>query len=81
MVRSNRVASTHQTRGFGSRLLRNYPVDHLAGLAADQRKAKGLRQGAEGRGWRAYRDDLGGFAIGWALVIVLVIATALFLSR
>ena len=38
-----------------------------------------LRQGAAGRGWRAYRDDLGGFAIGWVLVIVLVIATAMFL--
>jgi Na+/proline symporter len=38
-----------------------------------------LRQGAAGRGWRAYRDDLGGFAIGWALVIALVIATTMFL--
>ncbi len=38
-----------------------------------------LRQGAAGRGWRAYRDDLGGFAIGWVLVIVLVIATVMFL--
>ncbi len=38
-----------------------------------------LRQGAAGLGWRAYRDDLGGFAIGWVLVIGLVIATALFL--
>jgi Na+/proline symporter len=32
------------------------------------------------RGWRAYRDDLGGFALGWALVIALVIATSLFLQ-
>jgi Na+/proline symporter len=39
-----------------------------------------LRQAAAGRGWQAYRDDLGGFALGWALVIVLVIATAMFLS-
>jgi hypothetical protein len=39
-----------------------------------------LRQAAAGRGWRAYRDDLGGFAIGWVLVIGLVIATALFMS-
>ena len=38
-----------------------------------------LRDGAAGRGWRAYRDDLGGFAIGWVLVIVLVIATVMFL--
>jgi Na+/proline symporter len=39
-----------------------------------------LRQAAAGRGWQAYRDDLGGFALGWALVIVLVMATAMFLS-
>jgi Na+/proline symporter len=37
-------------------------------------------RGAGSRGWNAYRDDLGGFAVGWALVIVLVIATALFLQ-
>jgi hypothetical protein len=37
------------------------------------------RRAAAGRGWHAFRDDLGGFALGWALVIVLVIATALFL--
>lgn len=35
---------------------------------------------SSGRGWRAYRDDLGGFALGWALCIGLVIATALFLG-
>ena len=29
--------------------------------------------------WRLYREDLGGFALGWAIVIVLVAATALFL--
>ncbi|HXW07508.1 MAG TPA: sodium:solute symporter family protein [Vicinamibacterales bacterium] len=34
---------------------------------------------AAGRGWRVYRDDLGGFALGWVLVIVLVAATALML--
>jgi len=33
-----------------------------------------------GRGWRAYREDLGGFAFGWVLVVVLVIATAIFLG-
>ena len=37
------------------------------------------RQGAEGRGWSAYREDLGGFAVGWICVVVLVIATVLFL--
>jgi SSS family transporter len=39
-----------------------------------------LGRGAAGRGWRAYREDLGGFALGWAIVIVLVIGTALFLQ-
>lgn len=39
-----------------------------------------LRGAAAGRGWRAFAEDLRGFAIGWALVIVLVIATALFLA-
>jgi Na+/proline symporter len=34
---------------------------------------------AAGRGWRAYRDDLSGFTIGWAIVILLVVATALLL--
>ena len=35
---------------------------------------------AAGRGWRAYADDLGGFALGWAMVIILVAATALLLA-
>lgn len=39
-----------------------------------------LPRAAAGRGWRAFAEDLRGFAIGWALVIVLVIATALFLA-
>lgn len=39
-----------------------------------------LRAASGGRGWRAYREDLGGFAIGWVLVFVLVIATAVFLK-
>jgi len=39
-----------------------------------------LRAASGGRGWRAYREDLGGFAIGWILVFVLVIATAVFLK-
>jgi Na+/proline symporter len=37
-------------------------------------------RGAAGRGWRAYREDLGGFLIAWVIVIVLVAATALFLA-
>jgi len=39
-----------------------------------------LREAAAGRGWRVYREDLGGFLFGWALVIVLVVGTALYLS-
>jgi len=39
-----------------------------------------LRRAAAGRGWRAFREDLGGFALGWVIVIVLVVATALFLA-
>ena len=39
-----------------------------------------LRQGAQGRGWRAYREDLFGFALGWTIVIVLVAITALLLA-
>jgi Na+/proline symporter len=39
-----------------------------------------LRQAAGGRGWRAYRDDLGGFAVGWLMVLALVAATALLLA-
>jgi Na+/proline symporter len=36
-----------------------------------------LRAGARGRGWRAYREDLNGFVLGWVIVIVLVAITAL----
>jgi Na+/proline symporter len=39
-----------------------------------------LRRAAAGRGWRAYREDLGGFAVGWLMVIALVAATAAFLA-
>jgi Na+/proline symporter len=40
----------------------------------------GLRRAASGRGWRAFREDLGGFALAWAIVFSLVGATALFLG-
>ncbi len=36
-------------------------------------------RGAAGRGWRAYREDLFGFTVGWIIVVVLVAATALLL--
>jgi Na+/proline symporter len=38
------------------------------------------RRGASGRGWRAYREDLGGFALGWVLVVVLVAVTGWWLA-
>jgi Na+/proline symporter len=38
-----------------------------------------LRRAAGARGWRAYREDLGGFAAGWIMVFVVVIATAIML--
>ena len=37
-------------------------------------------RGASGRGWRAYREDLGGFALGWVLVVVLVAVTGWWLA-
>ena len=40
----------------------------------------GCARAARGRGWRAFREDLGGFALGWAIVVVLVVATAVFLA-
>jgi Na+/proline symporter len=39
-----------------------------------------LRAASAGRGWRAYREDIGGFVLGWAVVIVLVAATAFLLA-
>ena len=38
-----------------------------------------LRRAAGAPGWRAYREDLGGFAAGWIMVFVVVIATAIML--
>ncbi|MGH9374060.1 MAG: sodium:solute symporter family protein [Vicinamibacterales bacterium] len=39
-----------------------------------------LGRGAAGRGWRAYREDLGGFTIAWVIVFLLVLATGVFLA-
>jgi Na+/proline symporter len=39
-----------------------------------------LKGAARGRGWRAFSEDLSGFAAGWIVVVVLVAATALLLS-
>ena len=36
--------------------------------------------GAAGKGWRAYREDLVGFAIGWIIVVLLVAGTAWLLA-
>jgi Na+/proline symporter len=38
-----------------------------------------LRRAAGAQGWRAYREDFGGFAAGWIMVFVVVIATAIML--
>jgi Na+/proline symporter len=40
-----------------------------------------LRSAAQGRGWRAFAEDLGGLAAGFGLVVALVSATAWMLSR
>ena len=40
-----------------------------------------LRRRSEGRLWHAYREDLGGFLFGWAIVVVLVVGTAIFLAQ
>jgi SSS family transporter len=36
-------------------------------------------RGARGQGWRAYAEDLRGFALAWVIVIAIVAGTALFL--
>ena len=39
-----------------------------------------LRTVAAGRGWRAFREDITGFAIGWAIVFMLVGGTMVLLA-
>ena len=39
-----------------------------------------LRRAAGAHGWKEYREDLGGFAVGWVIVFVVVIATAIMLK-
>ena len=39
-----------------------------------------LRRVARERGWTVFREDLGGFAAGWVLVLLLVGATAALLA-
>jgi Na+/proline symporter len=39
-----------------------------------------LHHVAAARGWRVFHDDVGGFAVGWIVVIVLVAVTAVFLK-
>ena len=39
-----------------------------------------LRAASAGRGWRAFREDLVGFALAWVIVIALVWTTALLLA-
>ena len=73
------------TQSFFGRL--QTPSDEVAagGSAPDRRplllvNVLRLRRAAGGLGWRAFREDLGGLALGTALVIVLVIVTAAFLA-
>jgi len=39
-----------------------------------------LRRAAGSAGWRIFREDVNGFAIGWLIVVVLVGATAFYLA-
>jgi Na+/proline symporter len=39
-----------------------------------------LPRATAGRGWRTFREDLSGFAIGWVVVFALVAATVAFLA-
>jgi Na+/proline symporter len=39
-----------------------------------------LRAATAGRGWKIFSEDLGGFAVGWAVVVALVAATAVLLK-
>jgi Na+/proline symporter len=39
-----------------------------------------LRSAAGGKGWRAYAEDLGGLAVGFAMVAALIAATAVLLA-
>lgn len=39
-----------------------------------------LRSAAAGRGWRAFREDVEGLAVGWLVVVLLVAATATLLQ-
>jgi Na+/proline symporter len=38
-----------------------------------------LPSATAGRGWRLFREDVGGFALGWAIVVALVAGTVMFL--
>jgi hypothetical protein len=38
------------------------------------------RRAAGAQGWKQYREDLGGFAVGWVIVFVVVSATAIMLK-
>jgi Na+/proline symporter len=61
-------------------------VDRSPSPSADARKPLLLVnllhpiRGTGGRGWRAYAEDLGGFAVAWIIVVVLVVGTALILA-
>jgi Na+/proline symporter len=68
---------------FFERLETSSDPDASGGLAARQPlllvNLLRLRRAAGGLGWRAYREDLQGFALGWAIVLGLVALTAVVL--
>jgi Na+/proline symporter len=70
--------SAEQTESFFTRL--RTPSDDRAEAPLLLVNLLGLRRVAAGRGWRAFREDLTGFAFGWILVVSLVVATALLLA-
>ena len=74
-----------ETRRPGTTVFDVEPAGHAAAALATDRplllvNLLRLRAAAAGRGWRAYREDLGGFVLGWAMVLALVAATIGFLS-
>jgi Na+/proline symporter len=82
------AASVAGERGRPEFLGASAPAGRTAAVAVERRQDSPLllvnllrlRQGSGGRGWRAYREDVGGFVRGWVVVIALVAITALLLA-
>ena len=84
-TRRRQPADRSRASGSNRRTVRASPdVQRFPGGSAERRplllvNLLHLRRAAGAQGWSAYREDLGGFAIGWLVVFVVVIATALML--